>query len=85
MAKHVLFLHAFNAGERFLLVYGCTEDEHMSLNAHKYCFLKSANNRTFNFAMLPLTSASAQQHSLQTYYQVQQWRGKINNLVEWGW
>jgi len=60
------------AGEQrfcFLLaVYGYIAEEYISLDANRYCFLKSANNRTFNLAMLPPTSASAQQHSLRTYY-----------------
>jgi len=50
------------AGEQrfcFLLaVYGYIAEEYISLDANRYCFLKSANNRTFNLAMLPPISIS---------------------------
>ncbi|WAR03769.1 hypothetical protein MAR_010327 [Mya arenaria] len=36
---------------------------------------------------LPPTSAAAKYHSLRVYYQVQQWKGTVNNLLpqDWGW
>ncbi|KAJ8391936.1 hypothetical protein AAFF_G00084070 [Aldrovandia affinis] len=36
---------------------------------------------------LPPTSAAAKYHSLRVHYQVQQWKGTVDELLpqEWGW
>ena len=39
----------------------------------------------FNIAVLPPTSAAAEQHSLRTYFQVQTWMDNDLNPLDWGW
>ncbi|KAJ8887374.1 hypothetical protein PR048_013589 [Dryococelus australis] len=47
--------------------------------------VKKPPNYLMNLASLPPTSASAHQHSLRVYHQVQTWKGNIFSAKDWGW
>lgn len=77
------------AGEKFLLIlYGgerfATLDECRYFAYTKAISIQSVSS-TFNLATLPPTSVAAQQHSLRTYLQVQQWLENDLPPIEYGW
>lgn len=77
------------SGEKALVVlYG--GDPKKGLDSLRHTRFQEKVIRSSKFVearSLPPTSASARFHSLRVYYQVQEWRGKIEHLKpeEWGW
>lgn len=76
--------------EVFLLALYGAPGTTKSLNMHRYhCFMKAVAkgpvHTQLQLASLPPTSATAKEHSLRVYHQVQHWLG--NDLVptKWGW
>lgn len=74
------------AGEKvFLSMYGA-KDDNTSLDEYRYAiFQKSLKKKVAKLEALPPTSASALQHSLRAYHQIQQWRGNRLKPEDWGW
>ncbi|XP_052787427.1 uncharacterized protein LOC128222459 isoform X1 [Mya arenaria] len=58
-----------------------------SLRYNRFCEKVATSSSYVQLQSLPPTSAAAKYHSLRVYYQVQQWKGTVNNLLpqDWGW
>ncbi|KAK3931373.1 Glycerophosphodiester phosphodiesterase [Frankliniella fusca] len=77
------------AGEKILLtLYGCKDQPNLN-KARYFLYLRiiarQSVRATFKLESLPPTTAGARQHSLRTYFQIQEWLGKELNPIEWGW
>jgi len=68
-----------------LALYGAKEDN-LSLEDYRFkCFLASATKSSIYLASLPPTLEALQQHTSQTYHQIQLWQGNTLPPFEWGW
>ena len=78
-----------HAGEK-ALVFLYNGDQRMGLNELRFKnFSRKAlrSSKHVEARDLPPTQASAKFHSMRVYYQMQEWRGKNDDLnpLEWGW
>ncbi|KAJ8417704.1 hypothetical protein AAFF_G00225470 [Aldrovandia affinis] len=78
-----------SAGENALLcLYNGKPGEGLDSLRHKrFCEKVATSTSHVQPQSLPPTSAAAKYHSLRVYYQVQQWKGTVDELLpqEWGW
>ncbi|KAJ8377274.1 hypothetical protein AAFF_G00261830 [Aldrovandia affinis] len=78
-----------SAGENALLcLYNGKPGEGLdSLRHNRFCEKVATSTSHVQPQSLPPTSAAAKYHSLCVYYQVQQWKGTVDELLpqEWGW
>ena len=58
-----------------------------SLRYDRFCEKVATSTSHVQPQSLPPTSAAAKYHSLRVYYQVQQWKGTVDDLLpqDWGW
>jgi hypothetical protein len=58
-----------------------------SLRHNRFCEKVATSTSHVQPQSLPPTSAAAKYHSLRVYYQVQQWKGTVDELLpqDWGW
>ena len=77
------------AGEKALvcLYGGRPESDLNELRYTSFCRKAAKSKKTVQAESLPPTSAAAKYHSLRTYYQIHEWKGKAQTLQpnEWGW
>lgn len=67
------------------LLYGAKPNDTSLFKCRYISFVKQSKNTRFQLSLLPPTAESAKLHGKRVYLQMQQWRGRNLNPLEWGW